>query len=146
MPVKFVLNDTKTGKSYSKEVEDSKFKPLIGQKIGYEFDGGIIDIPGYKLKITGGSDKNGFPMRKGVHKNARARLFLSGGVGYNPKEKHVRRRKTIRGEIIGDDIAQLNVSIVKAGKQTIEQILGLVQEEAPAEADKATEEKKEEKA
>ena len=127
--VKLTINDSKTGKSYSKEVDIAKIKPLIGQKIGYEFDAGILDIPGVKVKITGGSDKDGFPMRKGVHKNSRMKIYLSGGVGYNPKEKGVKRRKTIRGEIIGEDIAQINLKIIKHGKKSIEEILGIAKEE-----------------
>jgi len=97
-------------------------------KIGDEFDAGIIDLPAYKLKITGGSDKDGFPMRKGVEGSGRKRLLLSGGVGYRPKEKGVRKRKTVRGEVICEEIAQLNCMIVKYGKKPIEELLGKKEE------------------
>jgi len=127
--VKSTINDPKTGKSYTKEVDVEKIKPLFGQTVGYEFDAGIVDVPGVKVKITGGSDKDGFPMRKGIHKNSRLRVYVSGGIGYNPKEKGIKRRKTVRGEIIGEDIAQLNLKIVKLGKKSIEEILGIVANE-----------------
>ncbi len=129
MNVKFVINDPTTGKSYQKEVEQSKIENLFGLKMGDEFDGGIIDLPGYKLKITGGSDKDGFPMKKGVEGTGRKRLLLSGGVGYRPKEKGVKRRKTVRGDVIADDIVQINCVVVKEGKQKLEEILGKKEEE-----------------
>ena len=128
MGVKIVINDPKTGKSYQKEVELEKIRQLIGMRIGDEFDAGIIDLPAYKLKITGGSDKDGFPMRKGVEGSGRKRLLLSGGVGYRPKEKGVRKRKTVRGEVICEEIAQLNCMIVKYGKKSIEELLGKKEE------------------
>ncbi len=137
MNVKFVINDPKTGKSYQKEVEQSKIEALFGLKIGDEFDGGIIDLPGYKLKITGGSDKDGFPMKKGVEGTGRKRLLLSGGVGYNPKEKGVKRRKTVRGEMIAEDIAQINCMVVKVGKQSLDELFGKAGGEQEAQAEQA---------
>ncbi len=129
MNVKFVINDPTTGRSYQKEVEQSKIENLFGLKIGDEFDAGIIDLPGYRLKITGGSDKDGFPMKKGVEGTGRKRLLLSGGVGYRPKEEGVKKRKTVRGEVIADDIVQINCVVVKEGKQKLEEIFGKKEEE-----------------
>ena len=127
--VKIVINDPKTGRSYNKVVDDSKIKPLVGLKIGDEFDGGVIDLPGYKLQIRGGTDKDGFPMRKGIHTSGRVRILVSGGTGYRPKEKGVRRRKTLRGEIVDRDLAQLNVVVIKEGKQKLEEIFGKKEEQ-----------------
>lgn len=121
---KVVINDPKTGKSYQKVIDDKKLKTLVGLRIGDEFDAGLIDLPGYRLKITGGSDRDGFPMRPGVHTTARIKILASGGVGYNPPEKGVKRRKSVRGEIIDMDIAQINAIVVKEGKQKLEEIFG----------------------
>ncbi len=131
--IKVVINDPQTGKSYQKVIDTKKLKQLVGLKIGEEFDGGLIDLPGYRLKITGGSDKDGFPMRKGIHTTGRVRVLVSSGPGYKPKEKGIRRRKTIRGEIIAEDISQINAMIVKEGKQKLEEIFGS-KEEAQQEA------------
>ncbi len=131
--IKVVINDPQTGKSYQKVIDTKKLKQLVGLKIGEEFDGGLIDLPGYRLKITGGSDKDGFPMRKGIHTTGRVRVLVSSGPGYKPKEKGIRRRKTIRGEIIAEDISQINTMIVKEGKQKLEEIFGS-KEEAQQEA------------
>ena len=120
--VKLVINYPKNGKAYKKVIDNEKISPLVGLRIGEEFDGGVIDMPGYKLKITGGTDKDGFPMRKGIHTSGRIKVLVSGGTGYKPKNKGVRRRKTLRGEIVDRDIAQLNVVVVKEGKQGIEEM------------------------
>ena len=119
--VKIVINDPKTGKSYQKSVEFKKIESLKGLKIGDVFDAGLIDLPGYQLRITGGSDKDGFPMKKGVHTSSRVKILMSGGVGYNAKEKGIRRRKSVRGELISEQIAQINAVIVKEGKKKIEE-------------------------
>ena len=61
---KVVVNDTKKGKSHNVQVSGHHANSLIGKKIGDEVDGIFISLPGYKLLITGGTDKDGFPMRK----------------------------------------------------------------------------------
>ena len=120
--VKLVINYPKNGKSYKKVIDENKIDSLVGLRIGEEFDGGLIDMPGYKLKITGGTDKDGFPMRKGIHTAARIKVLVAGGTGYKPKNKGVRRRKTLRGEIVDRDIAQLNLVVVKEGKQSLDEM------------------------
>ena len=61
---KVVVNDTKNGKSHNISVSGHHANSLIGKKIGDEVDGIFISLPGYKLKITGGTDKDGIVMRK----------------------------------------------------------------------------------
>lgn len=149
MEFKVVVSDPKTGKSIQVDVKDDKAKALSGKQIGDEVDGSFVGLTGYKLKIMGGSDKAGFPMKKGVHGTARPMVLLSGGVGYNPKRAE-RRRKRLRGEKIDADIVQVNTKIVSAGKKTVEELLGLTVEEKKEETStektaKAPAEKKEEK-
>jgi ribosomal protein S6E (S10) len=62
---KIVINDPKTGKSYPFSVSGHHAQNLVGKKIGDEIDGINVNLPGYKLKIAGGSDKSGFPMKPG---------------------------------------------------------------------------------
>jgi small subunit ribosomal protein S6e len=142
---KFVINDGKGGKSYQKEIEEGKIVGLMGLKIGSEFDGGILGLPGYRLIITGGSDREGFPMRKDVDGIGKKRILLTKGIGYRPKENGIRRRKGIRGNTISQDIIQVNTKITKYGKTDISQILKTKEkpEEAPEEK-KAEEKPKEE--
>ncbi|MFQ6065147.1 MAG: S6e family ribosomal protein, partial [Candidatus Bathyarchaeia archaeon] len=59
---KIVISDPETGKSKSVESEGSRAVPLIGRKLGDVIDGSVVGMSGYRLRITGGSDKDGFPM------------------------------------------------------------------------------------
>jgi small subunit ribosomal protein S6e len=67
--------------------------------------------------MTGGSDKDGFPMRRNVHGGVRRKVILSGGVGFNPKNLGERKRKTVRGDVVTDEIVQINMKIVEKPKQ-----------------------------
>ncbi|MCD6445679.1 30S ribosomal protein S6e [Candidatus Bathyarchaeota archaeon] len=115
---KVIISDPETGKSKMVELEETRAVPLIGRKIGEIIDGSVVGLSAHKLQITGGSDKDGFPMRANVHGGVRRKVILSGGVGFNPKRKGERRRKTVRGNVITDEITQINMKIVEKPKQT----------------------------
>ena len=125
MAFKIVVSEKEL--SYQLEVDDGK--QLNGLKIGEEFDGQIVGLDGYTLKITGGSDKNGFAMKKDVDGPRRIKSLLTGGVGYRPKGDGVKRRKTVRGNTIAEDIVQINTVVTKAGSKSIADILGAGEEE-----------------
>ncbi|MGB9740403.1 MAG: 30S ribosomal protein S6e [Candidatus Bathyarchaeia archaeon] len=114
---KVVISDPGTGTSKVAELEEARAAPLIGRKIGEIIDGSIVDLPGKKVQITGGSDKDGFPMRPNVHGGVRRQVILSGGVGFNPVKEGERRRKTVRGNVITDEIVQVNMKIVVPPKE-----------------------------
>ncbi len=116
---KFVVCD-KDGKSYQIEKETTT---VIGKIIGEEIDGSIIGLEGYKLKITGGSDKCGFAMRHDIHGNMKMRVLLSGKPGYHPKDAGIRKRKTVRGNLISSEISQINTKVISAGEKPISEIL-----------------------
>jgi small subunit ribosomal protein S6e len=115
---KVIVSDSETGKSQLVEVEETQAVPLIGRKLGEVIDGAAVKLSGYKLKITGGSDKDGFPMRPNIHGGVRVRAILSGGVGFHPSRKGDRRRKTVRGNVITDAIVQLNMKVVEKPKKS----------------------------
>ena len=118
-----------SNKADTYQVEVDEAKALNGLVIGDEFDGGIVGLDGYTLKITGGSDKNGFTMKKDVPGTRRIKSLLTGGIGYHPKADGVKRRKTVRGNTIADDIVQINSVVVKEGAKPIAEILGAGEEE-----------------
>ena len=95
------------GKSITKELKDTDANQFLGLKIGSETDANIVGLSG-KLKITGGSDKSGVPMRGDLHGLARKYVLLSKGVGLQDTEKGLRKRKLIRGNIVSDEIFQVN--------------------------------------
>jgi small subunit ribosomal protein S6e len=109
--------------SHQLEVEAAESKKLVGLKIGDNFDASLVGLKGYTLKITGGSDKNGFPMKKDVEGPRRIKSLLSGGVGFNPKRDGQRRRKTVRGNTISDDIVQINAIVDQKGEKNIDELL-----------------------
>ena len=103
---KLTISDI-NGKSLSKELKDSDANPLLGLQLGNETDATVVGLTG-KLKLTGGSDKSGVPMRSDVHGSARKRVLLSKGVGLNDTEHGVRVRKLIRGNTISEEVYQIN--------------------------------------
>ena len=128
---KIIISDPETGTSKTVEVEETRAIPLIGRKIGEAIDGSIMGLPGHKLQITGGSDKDGFPIRSNVHGGVRRRVVLGGGVGFNPQDKGERRRKTVRGNVITDEIVQINMKIVEKPKRPKERKKTKGREEKP---------------
>ncbi|MFQ5976414.1 MAG: 30S ribosomal protein S6e [Candidatus Hydrothermarchaeales archaeon] len=118
-----MISDTKKGKAYNVELDDTKSKGLVGTKLGDEVNGTPLGLSGYTLRLTGGSDKSGVPMRIDVHGRVRPKIQVSKGPGYKPKEKGIIRRKRVRGNVITPDIIQVNSIIVKRGKKSIDKIL-----------------------
>jgi len=115
--------------SYQLETDNELNRQFIGLAIGEDFDGKLVGLDGYTLQITGGSDKNGFPMRKDISGQRRIKSLLSGGVGYNPKSKGIKRRKTVRSSIISEDIVQINTIVTNEGNRPIADILSTEKEE-----------------
>ena len=120
--MKVVISDPKTGKSYQTEIAKDKETSLVGMKLGDPLEGGAVGAAGYKLKITGGSDNDGFPMRSDLKGGRKARLLLSGGVGFRVKRKGERRKKSVRGNLITDQTVQLNMVVVEAGEKKLEEL------------------------
>jgi len=126
---KVVVSDG--SESHQVEVKGHHANSLVGKKIGDEVDGIFVSLPGYKLKITGGGDKDGFIMRREIPGISRRRVLVTKSVGFKPKDRGVRRRKTIRGNTVGLDTLQVNMKVIKKGIKPMKELL------------KATEEKEE---
>ena len=114
---KIIVSDPDSGTSKTVELEETRAVPLIGRRIGEVLDGAIAGLSGHKVQITGGSDKDGFPMRPDVHGGVRRKVILGGGVGFNPRDEGQRKRKMVRGNVITDEIVQINMKIVEKPKQ-----------------------------
>ena len=124
MESKVVLG-AKDGKTYNIEAKDEGANLFLGKSIGDVVNATPLGLKGYEIKITGGSDKSGFPMRKDINKSGRASALLSGkSVGYRPEQDGVRKRKTVVGTIIDDNISQINAQVVKAGNDPIDKLIG----------------------
>lgn len=103
---KLTISD-KTGKSITKELKEKDANPLLGLQLQNEVDAAIVGLAG-KMKITGGSDKSGVPMRSDIHGGSRKYVLLSKDVGLRTAEKGQRIRKLIRGNTITEEIYQIN--------------------------------------
>jgi small subunit ribosomal protein S6e len=77
---KLVISDSK-GKSITQELKDRSAQPLLGSKIGDIIDSSVVGITGGKMKVTGGSDKSGTPMRPDVHGGVKKYVLLANGIG-----------------------------------------------------------------
>lgn len=113
---KVIISDPADGTSQFMELEETQAVPIIGRKLGEIIDGAAVKLPGYKLKITGGSDRDGFPMRPNIHGGVRVGAIISEGVGFHPSQKGERKRKTLRGNVITDAIVQVNMKVVEKPK------------------------------
>jgi small subunit ribosomal protein S6e len=129
---KIIVSDPQTGTSKVVEVEEARAAPFIGRKLGEVLDGAAVDMPGSKMKFTGGSDKDGVPMRPNVHGGVRRKVVLSKGVGFRAKKDGERRRKAVRGDIITDEIVQLNATLVDQAPKPKEAKTETVKPQTPA--------------
>ncbi|MGD6853315.1 MAG: 30S ribosomal protein S6e [Candidatus Bathyarchaeia archaeon] len=109
---KVIVSDPQSGASKVVELEEARASPFIGRKIGDTLDGAVVDLPAHKVQVMGGSDSDGVPMRSNVHGGVRRSVVISGGAGFSPKKKGERKRKTVRGDTITDEIVQINMKII----------------------------------
>ena len=104
---KLVVSDPKTGKSEVVELKDSAAQIFVGHKMGDIVDASTAGYPS-KVKITGGSDRAGFPMNSDVSGGVKRYVLLTRGIGFKKAEEGEKRRKLVRGNVITDEIYQLN--------------------------------------
>lgn len=105
------------------EIEDErKLRGFMEKRMGAEVqgDGVAPEFKGYVFKITGGNDKQGFPMKQGIMHPTRVRLLLGAGHScYRPRRTGERKRKSVRGCIVAMDLAVLALSVMKQGEEEI---------------------------
>src|SRR5437773_4582952 len=115
-----IVSDPKSKTSKAASLEGTKAQALVGKSIGEEVDGKLLGLGNVKLRITGGTDKDGVPMRFDIQGAARKRALLSAGVGYRPSDDGERQRKLIRGRVISEETLQINSVIVSGAEATAE--------------------------
>ncbi|MFX0169839.1 MAG: 30S ribosomal protein S6e [Candidatus Hodarchaeota archaeon] len=121
--IRIVIGDPDSGQTIQIELSEQRSRALYGKLVGEIVEGNSIGLGGYQFKITGGSDKDGMPMRPDVHGAVRKRPLLSGGIGYKPRTKGERRRRRVRGNEITDEIIQVNAKIVTHGSKPLLELI-----------------------
>jgi len=113
-----------TGAQKCIEVDDEKkLRALYDKRMSQEVVGEDLgdQFKGYIFKISGGNDKQGFPMKQGILTNTRVRVLLGkDATCYRPRRKGERKRKSVRGCIVGADISVVHLVCVKKGDEEIE--------------------------
>ncbi len=117
--MKVVINDSKSGNTFQRELDAGKKPQLMGKKIGDALEGALIGLPGYELKITGGSDSDGAPMRFDVSGPRRLNVVISKGPGVRHLKRGTKLKKRVTGNTISERTAQLNTKIEKYGEKPL---------------------------
>ena len=112
------------GKAWKLEIES---EVLNGRSIGDKASGKEIkpELEGYEFEITGGSDDAGFPLSAEVAGIGLVSELKTKGFAMKDSTAGIRRRKTVRGKIISDNTAQINLNVIKAGAKKLEEIKSL---------------------
>ena len=144
-----VVNDTDPangGRSYNMTVSGNNLSQFLGKKIGDVVDGifvgeGELTLAGYKLEVTGGSDKTGTPMRSDLSGGVRQSVLVTQSTGFKGhslvhktkggeqkrfryKPDGMRKRRYFRGNTITQDTRQINLKVVEAANKSLADILG----------------------
>jgi small subunit ribosomal protein S6e len=121
--MKLNISNPVTGCQKVIEIDDErKLRGFYDKRMCSEVDGEILgdDFKGYIFKITGGNDKQGFPMKQGVLSAGRVRLLMREGSScYRQRKRGEMKRKSVRGCIVSQDIGVLALVIVKKGDSEI---------------------------
>lgn len=102
--------------------DERKVRVFMDKRMGNEVAGDSLgdEWKGYIFRITGGNDKQGFPMKQGVMLPTRVQLLLADGHScYRPRRTGERKRKSVRGCIVAQDLSVLALSIVKQGDEDV---------------------------
>lgn len=127
---RLVLSDPEKGTAQGFVLTPEQLQVFVGKKIGSVLDGSVLGIK-KKIKVTGGTDAHGFPLRPDVQGARKAEILVSGGVGYHPKRKPPSKRKKkrnkrpvrgkrkrilVRGNAVPENVAQINAVILEASQ------------------------------
>ena len=124
-----VVADPDSGTTYQRDIDGQDANRFLGKSIGQSVDGSAVGLDGYEVEITGGSDNAGRPMRDDVNGPALKEIMLEGGTGFNPQRDGERKRVTVRGKEVSEEVEQLNVKISARGDESVEDLLGESDEE-----------------
>ena len=135
---KVVVSDPKSGRAFNVDASGGAAGSIVGKRIGDEIDAGSLGLAGYKILITGASDRTGIAAKKGIPGAGRRKLLLAGGVGFHPVMDGERRRKTIRSSEITQEFVQINALVTAYGEKTLDELFPKIEGEKKEEKKKKT--------
>jgi small subunit ribosomal protein S6e len=107
--------------SANEVLEDEEAESLFDYKLGEEVDGETLGLDGGVFEITGGSDRAGFPMRKDTPGIGRHKVLIKSGTGLRQNREGRRVRRTVAGNTIYEETAQVNLKVVDEGSGLFEE-------------------------
>lgn len=120
--MKIVYSDKKSGRTSQLEVPKESEHMLIGKKIGEVVEATPLGLEGYKLQITGLSDKMGVPSRREVDGSRKLYILMAKGPGILGTKRGMRMRKMVRGNTVSVDTGQINTVIAEYGAKSAEEL------------------------
>jgi len=122
--MKLNISNPETGAQKLIDIDDEKkLRPFFEKRMAQEVEADSLgdEWKGYVFRISGGNDKQGFPMKQGILTNGRVRLLLSKGHScYRPRRTGERKRKSVRGCIVDANLSVLSLIIRRKGEKAIE--------------------------
>lgn len=122
--MKLNISNPATGAQKLIDIEDEKkVRSFMDKRISQEVDAECLgnEWKGYVFRVSGGNDKQGFPMKQGILTNNRVRLLMSKGAScYRERRSGERRRKSVKGCIVDSNLSVLALTIVKKGEAEID--------------------------
>lgn len=122
--VEFKLVISEAAKSYARAVGDPQSAGFLGKHIGESVGGELLGLTGYTLRITGGTDKSGFPLRPDIPGARQTRVLVGDGFGFHAPREGARKRRTFRGSAVSEETVQINLAVEQKGPRPLSELLG----------------------
>ena len=121
--VEFKVVISERNLSFQRAVGDPASSSILGKRIGESVGGDALGLPGYTLKITGGTDKSGFALRPDLPGARQARVLTGDGLGFHAPRRGMRKRRTFRGNTVSEDTVQVNMVVEAKGPKPLAELL-----------------------
>ncbi len=121
--VEYKLVISELAVSLARTVTDPQAAGFLGKRIGETVGGELIGAAGYTFRISGGTDKSGFPLRPDLPGARQTRLYVGTGFGFQAPRAGMRKRRTFRGNTISEDTVQINLVVEQKGSKPLAELL-----------------------
>jgi len=120
--VEYKLVISERERSIARTVTDPQSAGFLGKRIGEKIGGELLGASGYTFRISGGTDKSGFPLRPDLPGARQMRLYVGDGFGFHAPRRGMRKRRTFRGNTISEDTVQINLVVDQTGPKPLAEL------------------------